>query len=240
MTASLPSTVETIVPELCWRKIGVWGDRSCTRLGELVHCQNCGLYSKAGRQLLHRTIPESYYGESESRSLGEKPAARKNFRTFLIFRIDQEYYGLPAGSLAEVVDRRRVHALPHARSHVLKGLVNIRGELLICISLSRLLSLEPRTHEARCKHTIFERLLVARGDEGRFVVPVSEVDGLHRVAEEDLCPAPATVTRSSAPYTDAVVRWNLASRRAENCGDSVHVSILNAAKLFKAFGEHLR
>lgn len=226
--------------ELCWRRVGVWGDLSCPELGDLGHCHNCDRFSLAGQRLLHREIPEDYYKGAESEFPAPATTSRREVLTFLVFRIQREYYGLPASSIIEIVDRRRVHTLPHAHSSIVKGLVNIRGELLVCFSLSRLLRLEARTEEARSKHTTFERLLVTQGDSGRFVIPVSEVDGLHRVAVGLMTGAPATVARSSAPFTDSIIDWNPASRKVESGRHSVQVSLLNPGRLFRAFSEHLR
>ena len=35
----------------CWNEIGVWSEQtpSCERLTETTHCQNCDVYSRAGR-----------------------------------------------------------------------------------------------------------------------------------------------------------------------------------------------
>jgi chemotaxis-related protein WspD len=39
-------------------------------------------------------------------------------------------------SLDEIVGPRPVHSLPHRRNPALLGLVNVRGELVICVSLA--------------------------------------------------------------------------------------------------------
>ena len=60
----------------------------------------------------------------------------------LLFRINAEWLALPTQAFQEVAEHRLVHSLPHRRQGIVLGLVNIRGELLICVSLGHLLGLE--------------------------------------------------------------------------------------------------
>src|SRR5438445_8021579 len=59
----------------------------------------------------------------------------------VIFRIHSEWLALPTEAFQEVAERRRIHSLPHRRNGVVLGLVNIRGELLICVDLGRVLGI---------------------------------------------------------------------------------------------------
>ena len=38
----------------CWNRIGVYGDKSCERLREHVHCRNCEVHAAAAVRLLER------------------------------------------------------------------------------------------------------------------------------------------------------------------------------------------
>ncbi len=80
------------------------------------------------------------------------------------------------------------------------GLVNVRGELLVCVSLARLLGIEPDAHGER------RRLLVLRSSDGqRVVCPVDEAHGGCRHVAQDLTAPPATV--AGEVYTRAVLAW---------------------------------
>ena len=84
----------------------------------------------------------------------------------LLFRLQAEWLALPAQVFQEVAERRPVHSLPHRRQGIVLGLVNVRGELLLCVSLARLLRRnDPSQPEAR--QAAYDRLLVAnkRKDE---------------------------------------------------------------------------
>lgn len=69
--------------------------------------------------------------------------------SFVVFRIGPELFALPTQVLHEVAESRGIHSLPHRRHSVVLGLVNIRGELLICVSVGRLLGLDRDLEGAR-------------------------------------------------------------------------------------------
>jgi len=108
--------------------------------------------------------------------------------------------------VSEIAERRVLHSLPHRRSGTVIGLVNVRGELLICASLGRLLGLEAPTRQKRLR-AVFDRLLVADWDGQRFAFPVDEVHGVHRFHSADLREPPATVARSGFNCATGVFPW---------------------------------
>src|SRR5205823_3279707 len=137
----------------------------------------------------------------------------------VIFRLGQEWLALPVGVLIEVTNPRRVHRVPH-RGGVLAGLVNIRGELHLCVHLDQVLGITRTREEAARMNTeaapsslvLSRRLLVvqsqggepeqparpgwvggpARHTDERWVFPVDEVDQVHRFPTAELTAAPAT------------------------------------------------
>ena len=86
------------------------------------------------------------------------------------------------------------------------GVANIRGELLVCVSLQELLRVQaPRDSEKPASAAA--RLLVIQRDGIRAVCPVDEVHGIERILERDLGPVPATVKGADATYTRALLTW---------------------------------
>jgi chemotaxis-related protein WspD len=190
----------------CWNKIGVYGDGDCPELQKFVHCRNCPIYSNAGLQLLNRRMPQEYRRAWTTHFAQDKKIKTPGNTSAVLFRINAEWFALPTQALQEVAESRRVHSLPHRRQGIVLGLANIRGELLICISLGHLLGLvgiPPR----ETLRSFYNRLLVVSWDGTRLAFPVDEVQGTHRFQSQELKAPPATVTKSNASYTQGILYW---------------------------------
>lgn len=196
------------LPEIqtCWQTIGVYGSSQCEELRQFIHCRNCPVYSAAARRLLDRPMPAEYRREWTLHFAKKEITARPAKTSAVIFRINTEWLALPAQAFQEIAERRSIHSLPHRRLGIVAGLVNIRGELLICASLGRLLGLENAAPNRSIRKQA-ERLLVAQWQGNRFVFPVDEVHGIHRFESPELRPPPATVARASASYTQGIFFW---------------------------------
>lgn len=215
----------------CWNRIGIQGDRSCERLPPHVHCRNCPVYASAAKALLDRLPPRM-----ESTATGVQMAsnaARELTRplSLLVFRVEREWLGLPTRSLDEVAPVRPVHALPQRRDPALIGVVNVRGSLTVCVSLSRLLSLAPQpvppTGEGHERAGLPRMLVLAVGGRG-VVLPVDEVDGIHGIAAGAVEPLPATLSGSAVKFSRGLVQ----------CG-SRSVGLLDEAALAHAIDRSL-
>ena len=257
----------------CWKLIGVAGNGTCRELARYIHCRNCPVYSAAGVQLLDRPLPSDYRWEraehyaksnAEKRKGGNAEISalqhfnisvvpRESRVSVVIFRLGPEWLALPAGAFQEVAERRALHTLPHRRHGIVLGLVNVRGELLICVSVARLLGLEasplkvesyklkvrggqPATFNEQpgTAQAIFERLLVTNWAGQRLVFPADEVHGLVRLQRQELQAAPATVARSAQTYTRGVFNW-----RGGPSGEVRTVGLLEAEPLFAALNRSL-
>src|SRR5205823_77298 len=101
---------------------------------------------------------------------------------------------------------RAAQRVPHRSDRLLKGLVNIRGELHLCVDLRELLGIDtavPSDGEARD----LPRLLVIEGRRQRWVFRADEVRGVYRLPRGELAEVPATVARGPAPLTRGVFPW---------------------------------
>ena len=124
----------------CWNRIGVRGDRSCPELASVIHCRNCPVFADAGRQFLDAPCPEGYLDEWTARLAAPLEEVDADCLSVLTFRLGEEWLALPVLVLVEVTPPRTVHRVPH-RGGLLQGLVNIRGELHLCVRLGQLLGL---------------------------------------------------------------------------------------------------
>jgi chemotaxis-related protein WspD len=135
----------TVAPQGdCWNRIGVRGDRSCPELAQYVHCQNCPVFAAAGRRFLDAPTPPGYLDEWAERLAAPAEEAAADLEGALVFRLADEWLALSVHALVEVTPPRPVHRVPH-RGGLLAGLVNIRGELCLCVHLAKLLGVEPRS-----------------------------------------------------------------------------------------------
>jgi len=185
----------------CWNRIGVRGDKSCPELVTHSHCRNCPAYSAAAMSLLDRerdgaATPAAIAPFAGTAGLlGERGTV-----SAIVFRVGSEWFALSTIRLDEIVSRRAIHSLPHRRNPAVLGLANVRGELVVCVSIARLLIGEGGTSAGG-------RLVVMRHAGGRLAFPVDEVQHTHRYRPDDVRPAPVTVARSASHFTRGVLTW---------------------------------
>jgi chemotaxis-related protein WspD len=195
-TSSFPEVAED-----CWNKIGVMGDRTCSELERVIHCRNCSVYSTAGQQLLDRDLPADYRRDWSELLSREKESRSQNKTSVIIFRIGEEWLALPTRVFQEVTQGRPIHSLPHRQHEVVLGVINVRGELLVCVCLGRLLGIK------RDDDLPPNRLVVAEWQGSILTFPVDEIHGVHRYSREELKEAPATLARANASFTLGMLAW---------------------------------
>jgi chemotaxis-related protein WspD len=199
----------------CWSRIGVSGDGTCPELDKFFHCRNCPVYSAAAMRLLDRELPQDYRRQwTQHFALQQKRPAPAN-KSAVVFRIGPEWFALPTGIFREIAERRPIHSLPHRQQGIVLGLVNVRGELLTCVSLGRLLGLE-RENPRHKPRAIYERLVVTEWQGRLLCFPVSEVAGIHRFQLEELKEAPAALGLATPQFTQNLLPWQ---NRQVNCLD---------------------
>ena len=160
------------------------------------------------QELLNRQPPEDYQREWTERIATRKLEKARGSDSVLVFRIGPEWLALPTKVFHAVAENCVVHSVPHRRNAVLEGLVNVRGELLICASLGALLGI-PRATPAQDKggRAAGARMLVAGHEGTRLAIPVDEVANVARFAEADLKPVPATLSHRGVPFTRGLLPW---------------------------------
>jgi chemotaxis-related protein WspD len=192
----------------CWNTIGVQGDNSCPELVHLAHCRNCSRYSAAAFALLDR-YPAAEYGSEPSDRVAAASDTARDTKSAIVFRLGTEWFALPTLAFDEVVQQRTICPLPHRRGGVIAGVVNIRGEILICVSLKRILGLgDTAALEPVQGDSARSRVLVVRCGGGRLAFPVDEVQHAHRYQPGELKPPPATVAKAEKVATRAILPWH--------------------------------
>jgi len=199
--------------DACWNRIGVRGDRSCPELEHTIHCRNCPVFSAAARTVLDAPatadflkLATEHFARPETAAAAH--AAASEAQSVIVFRVCAEWFAMRTGVCLEVAESRPIHPLPHRRDGAVLGLANVRGGLLVCISLAAILGVVA-TPEAESKQTrrgaVTQRLLVARGMAGPVVFPVDEIHGIERFAARDFTSIPATLAHAPVTYTQGLL-----------------------------------
>ena len=250
-----PKSKSTAEPPLvnCWREIGVSGDRSCPELETYIHCRNCPVMADAAEIFFNRKPPEGYLEEWQHVLETPPEDTDASGLSVLVFRLANEWFALASESLTEVTPLRKVHTIPHRSNSVFTGMVNVRGQLLLCCSLHGLLGLQQldspimrstrktdlekennRTIQTTDDAAILapERLLVTSLVTGRvtrrWTFPVNEVAGVHRVGKEEVREVPSTLGKPGQRFSSALFSWN-----------SRTVSLLDTNHVFEGIHEKI-
>ena len=190
----------------CWNRIGVNGDGSCPELVEHIHCRNCPVFASAARAFFHRKAPAGYL-EEWADLLGRPVAPRSGDEAnLLVFRLGEEWLAVALGVVAEVTTTRPVHRVPHRSNSVFTGLVSLRGQLQLCVSLHGLLDVARVESEAGS--TTFARLVVLRASSETWAFEADEVAGVRRVPAEGLKKVPSTLANPAGSFGRAVFAWD--------------------------------
>lgn len=224
------STVEVAVDD-CWNRIGVRGDNSCPKLKEYFRCLNCPTFATAASALLDRPVSAAGFrqtGETPLQSGGSDGDVDNTLRrgrgdataSMLVFRVGEEWLGLPTTAIVEVIEARAIHSLPHQANQSVLGLTNIRGALKICVSLGRMLGIGGNGGSGSngiAAHA-GQRLLVVSHEEQILAFPVNEVSGVHAYAADGAQLPPSTVAQTGSAYTQAVIGWRDKKVGLLDCG----------------------
>jgi len=193
----------------CWNSVGVRGDKSCSELQCHSHCRNCPTYSAAAAILLDRELAGPPAAAATSHFAEAAPGGEVETQSAVIFRVGAEWFAVSTLLLDEIVGVRVIHSLPHRRNPALLGLANVRGELVTCVSIARLLFGEAAPLPQG-------RLIVMRHASGRLAFPVDEVQHTHRYRPDALMPVPPTIAKSASAFTRGLLAW---SDRTVGCLD---------------------
>jgi chemotaxis-related protein WspD len=193
----------------CWNQIGVFGDGTCPELAKVIHCRNCPIYAAGGRSLLEREPPADYLREwTQALAEVKDEDQAEDALSVLIFRLGREWLALPTHVCQEVAEMRPIHILPHRSGPVLLGLVNIRGQIRLCVSLRELLGLEPVDDSGRTtNHKNPRCLVVIARDRDHWVLLVDEIYGVQRFHLSAVRDAPVTVAKAAPGLTQGVIAW---------------------------------
>jgi chemotaxis-related protein WspD len=204
------------------------------------------VFASAARAFFDRPAPEGYLAEwtqwlassaeLASHEAGETRAESDRDRvSVLIFRLGREWLAFRTQTVAEVTVPRPVHRVPHRSDAILIGLVNLRGQLQLCVSLHGLLGLDttpgspplsqthPQTHAhvslvesekgpgtgTGLNATPGSRLVVLRDRERSesWAFAAEEVLGVQRLPRSLMRAVPSTLANPEVSFSQAILSW---------------------------------
>ncbi len=186
----------------CWNKIGVWRkhEEICPKLASVIHCRNCDTYISAGLKLLDRGLPDNYTAENTESYKQEKSEQSENLLSCIIFRTGAEWYAIRSSILSEICETSEVHSIPHNRQEIIAGLVNIRGEIEICISFSALSAMQSSGKDSTAK----ARMMIINLDSGKYAYQADEVMGIYKIKESTIKHTPSTISATGTHLIEGV------------------------------------
>ena len=163
-----------------------------------------------------RLPPPEYLDEWIERLAQPEQSVEHDLLSLVIFRLHEEYLAVRTCCLVEVTLPQWTHVIPNRSNDVILGLVNIRGQLRICVSAHRLLGVEPaatgqQTHRDETADDPIAanaklRMLILHEQSEQWAFPVEEVLGVHRLPATDLRPVPSTFGNAGA-FSQSVFNW---------------------------------
>ncbi|MDD2769404.1 MAG: chemotaxis protein CheW [Methylococcus sp.] len=205
----------------CWKQIGVYGNRECVRLADVIHCRSCAVYQQAGRELFDR-VPSEASIDRWTEQLAAVPADDSAERTSLvIFRLSAEWFALPAHWVQEGVEAGPWRRIPHRSGNEFLGLMSVRGDLLPYFSLGAVLGIGSESGSGY--------VLVCGGEGRRLAFGVQAILGARRLVLNEESRPPATVGRAADAYTLRLAELEVGS-----------VAVLDGERLFGVLEARLR
>jgi len=215
-------------PNECWKFIGTFGDRSCHRLTEEIHCRNCEVYRAAGRHLLDRPQPDAYR-EELTRELAE-PETILNESPFelVLFRIGGAWLALPSLCFARTLPILPVIPMPGRSNAIFQGMVNAHGDLRLCASLVPFMGAEMDRPVIDVSARVFPRMLEISFKGQIWVYVSDEVVGSIECERGELEALPANLAIASQGLIKGLFEWF-----------GLRVALLDHERLFELLGESL-
>lgn len=162
--------------------------------------------SDAILRLLDQPItPEELRAGTELAASPAISRGRQDVR-LLLLRIGDEIAAIPAMQLRRATLAVRPTPIPHRSGGVLRGMCNIRGELVLCADLHRLLGMPPRASAGPPAEGSADsrRIVVIGKADDSWAFEVDALMGVENVDRAEFRSPPVTVAFALADFTSAV------------------------------------
>lgn len=176
-------------------------------------------FSSTLNELFERA-PEAAYLEMWTKVLSQDREASTgdNVQSIVVFRIGKDWLGLSTQVFSEIAEMRVIRKIPHRSNGVLKGIVNLRGQLRLCVDLAMLLDIKKEAGKDADPH---RQMVAISQNEDVWVFAVEQVLGVFICEMSTLRNVPVTLLRSGRNFLKGILTV-----------EDKHVSLLDEDLLF--------
>jgi chemotaxis-related protein WspD len=156
-------------------------------------------------ELLKRAPTPEYLQEWTGLLKNEKPKGADEARTStLIFRLHHELLSFPTALFSEVTKSHTIHRIPYYSDEVILGLVNMRGQMRLCVALDKFLQIQSIAGQ---ENAPMEHMLIIEKDAAVWVFGVHEIIGIYQVNASEIGNPPVTIAKSSVNYLKGIFAY---------------------------------
>jgi purine-binding chemotaxis protein CheW len=152
----------------------------------------------------------------EARSTRRETVTESERRIFLCARVERVLFGIPVEHVIEVIEGYDVTPLFQVPP-IVRGLINLRGQVLACLDISDDLGFPPRPLEER------NQFVVLKDDGAELALCVDRVTGIRRLPPEQIQNADLVLSGEMTRYAAGVLE-----------GEDGALFLLNVAAVFEA------
>lgn len=136
----------------------------------------------------------------------------KSSLSVLVFRLGNDFFALRTVCVKEVARLRKVHCIPHRSGARLLGMINLNGELQLCISLHRFLEIEPSLVPLKDKNRNHQERVIAIAKEGDlWVFSVDGIEGIYNLDLTTVENVPVNIAKSTVNFIRGIVKMGAKS-----------------------------
>jgi chemotaxis-related protein WspD len=158
---------------------------------------------KSANSLLDRTPPSSLVDEWTARIAAPKhPSDAGETLALVVFRCTNQWFALAAHVFDRIYSSRPVRPVPFRTGDIFRGLVNVDGELSLCVSLAVILGLSDGA-EPRSRVSQRTRLCLIRYQRERVAFEVDELLGHRKIPRVSFAAAPENLSATPGTHTES-------------------------------------
>ena len=126
---------------------------------------------------------------------------KEETRNIVIFKLSDEWYGLEASRIREVIEVKNITYLPSSPAHIM-GIINLRGTIMSITDLKVLLNLPAQDITENTRYIIIENENVQTG------LLADEVYKIMNVPLSKIKPALTTIASEKADYLEGECKFD--------------------------------